>query len=261
MRQRQPFIAITPNILPPADRRFYKGKALQYGEHALARAVTDAGATTAIVTHPAAVVHRDADAPELDLAALAEYAAVIAERFDGLVLSGGEDIAPDHYGEAPGHPDWAGNPARDAFELALYRAFIEAGKPVLGICRGAQLIGVAEGARLFQDIASLGPAGAVRHRCQDAYDTLGHAVELDTGTFLTQLWQQEPLQINSVHHQALATEPAALRIIARAPDGIPEAFVRAAAGPFVAGVQWHPEWMQHRPSQQQIFRHFITRCA
>jgi putative glutamine amidotransferase len=254
MSRRPPLIALTPNALPPEDRRLYKGKPLQYAEHGMARALSEAGATVAVVCAPGP---SPVGAPgPADL--IAEVADDIARRFDGLVLSGGEDVDPGAYGEAPARPEWAGNPARDAFEIALYRAFVGRGRPVLGICRGAQLIGVAEGGRLTQDIPTLGPEGALEHRCQDRYDTLEHPVDLDLGNLLSELWGKEPAVVNSVHHQALAETPRTLRALARAPDGVLEAFVRAEAGPLVLGVQWHPEWMPGRASQRAIFERFVS---
>ncbi len=261
MPRRSPLIALTPNALPPEDRRLYKGKPLQYAEHGMARALSNAGGTVAVVCAPGpSPVGQPADAARLD--ALAHD---LAGRFDALVLSGGEDVDPGAYGETPARPEWAGNPARDAFELALYRAFVASGRPVLGICRGAQLIGVAEGGRLIQDIPTLGPAAhredALEHRCQERYDGLEHPVELEADTFISNLWGAEAPVVNSVHHQALAAAPSSLRPIAWAPDGVLEAFVRTVAGPLVIGVQWHPEWMQARASQRVLFSRFVEIAA
>jgi len=253
MRQR-PAIAISSNVFPAEERRFYKGKALQYSEHAMVRAVADAGGLPFVLVDPtgspSAVAAPDAD--ELEA-----YCAAMAARTDALILSGGEDVSPTHYGEAPGAPEWAGNPSRDAFEIAAYRAFIAAGKPILGICRGAQIIAVAEGGRLYQDLATLGPADALTHRSQDLYDQLGHGIALEAGSFLTGGWSGDELYVNSVHHQAVASLPPTLRPLAFAPDGVIEAFERRESGPFVAGVQWHPEWMQDRAGQRAIFKHIV----
>ena len=239
-----PFIAISPNYLPAQDRRLYKGKPLEYGEVSLAAAVAAAGGL------PIMVYRADQTGPALE----AWVEAIIA-RVDGLVLSGGEDIAPTHYGEAPRDPAWAGNPERDALELALYRAAVAAGKPVLGVCRGAQLIGVAEGGGLWQDLPTM-RADSLVHRSQELYDELAHGLEIDVDAgFLASLFDGEAATVNSVHHQGLRDQPGSLRVLARAPDGLAESFVRDDA--WVLAVQWHPEWMQSRPSQRRLFEAFV----
>jgi len=188
--------------------------------------------------------------------ALVPWAEALLARVDGLLLSGGEDIAPTHYGEVAAQPAWAGQPQRDALELALYRAAVAAGKPVLGICRGAQLIGVAEGGGLWQDLPSMRPE-TLPHRSQELYDRLEHGLEIDShGAFLASLFDGEDTVVNSVHHQGLRQRPESLRVVARAPDGVPECFVRDDA--WVLAVQWHPEWMQVRRSQRRLFELFVA---
>jgi len=241
---RAPLIAVSPNYLAAEDRRLYKGKPLEYGEASLAASVATAGGLPIMVYR----------AEQTD-AALAGWAEALIERVDGLVLSGGEDIAPSHYGESPQNPAWAGNDQRDALELALYRAAVAAHKPVLGICRGAQLIGVAEGGSLWQDLPSM-RGDSVTHRSQDLYDQLGHGLEIDANAgFLAGLFDGEEVVVNSVHHQGLREQPGSLRILARAPDGLPESFARDDA--WVLAVQWHPEWMQTRASQRRLFETFV----
>lgn len=245
---RAPLIAVSPNYLPAEDRRLYKGKPLEYGEASLAASVAAAGGLPIMVYR----AEQTGDA-------LTEWAQTLVERIDGLVLSGGEDIAPTHYGEAAQNPAWAGNEHRDALELALYRAAVAAEKPVLGICRGAQLIGVAEGGSLWQDLPSM-RADSLVHRSQDLYDRLGHDLEIDSGAaFLARLFDGEEAAVNSVHHQGLRDQPGSLRILARAPDGLAESFVRDDA--WVLAVQWHPEWMQSRPSQRRLFETFIKAAS
>jgi putative glutamine amidotransferase len=253
-----PLIAVTPNVLPPEDRRFYKGKALDYGERALACALLEAGGLPAILPLPASAGALPASfrpSPELRgaalagrLPALAAHCEALADRFDGLVLSGGEDLATGWY--TPGDVEPDGNPARDAFELLLYAAFLARGRPVLGVCRGAQLLGVAEGGALHPDLPT--------HRCQARYDALSHSLTLAPASLLEALWGDEPRTVNSVHHQALIAVPPGLEPLAESSDGIPEAFARPG-GPFVLGVQWHPEWMTaERPSQRRLFAAFVA---
>ncbi len=248
-----PLIAISPNRLPPEDRRFYKHKGLEYGEVGLARAVLDAGGlpvTVCLAERPGG--DGAASAPN----AIAAHATAIMERADGLLLSGGDDIAPEHYGEVAQHEAWRGDTLRDAFELALFRASLALGKPVLGVCRGAQLIGVAEGGSLWQDLPSLRPESHA-HRSQELYDALGHGLEFAADSFVAGFFDGDERWVNSVHHQGLKVEPPTLEVVARAPDGLAEAYVRTASGPWVLGVQWHPEWMQAHASARRVFARFV----
>ena len=165
-----------------------------------------------------------------------------AESLDGLVLQGGNDVAPQSYGEQPLRPEWAGDAVRDRHEMALVRAFIAAGKPVFGICRGLQLINVAFGGSLYQDIGTQHPQ-ALLHRDAQIYDLNFHQVELVPGSRLAQLLPGENRHtINSVHHQGVKKLARDFVVEARSPDdGMIEA-IRHTAGPWVAGVQWHPEF-------------------
>ncbi|MCC6623722.1 MAG: gamma-glutamyl-gamma-aminobutyrate hydrolase family protein [Deltaproteobacteria bacterium] len=248
MSRHKPFIAVSPNALPAADRRLYKGKALEYGEAALAGAIAAAGGV------PFMVYRAELTDPD----ALADYADHALARADALVLSGGEDVAPEQYGEAAQDEAWRGDPLRDALELALYRRAVARGMPVLGVCRGAQLIAVAEGGSLWQDLGTL-REGSLVHRSQEQYDALGHElVVLDEGRdLLDDLFADEPRWVNSVHHQGVRVEPPSLTVLARAPDGLAEAFVREGGG-WVVAVQWHPEWMQQRASQRRIFERLVA---
>jgi len=245
---RKPAIAVSPNALPPADRRFYKGKALEYGEAALAASIAAAGGV------PFMVYRADIADPD----ALAEHAEDALAHADALVLSGGDDVGPQHYGEVAREDAWRGDPLRDALELALYRHAVARGMPVLGVCRGAQLITVAEGGSLWQDLGTLRD-GSLVHRSQEQYDALGHPLEiLDAGGLLEDLFEDEPRWVNSVHHQGMRAEPPSLRVLARAPDGLAEAFTRVDGAGWVVGVQWHPEWMQDRPSQRRLFARLVA---
>jgi len=164
---------------------------------------------------------------------LSTRAADYAQALDGLVLQGGADISPLAYGEEPLKPEWAGDPMRDGYEIELVRAFTAAGKPVLGICRGAQLINVALGGSLHQDI----PA----HRSDD-YDQHAHEVRLEPGSGLARLYGETgPRGVVSIHHQAIKRLAPGLKVEARADDGVIEA-VRGTGAGYVCAVQWHPEF-------------------
>ena len=175
-----------------------------------------------------------------------------AEHLDGLVLQGGADIAPESYGETPLHPEWAGDRVRDRYEIDLFNAFVAAGKPVIGICRGCQLINVALGGTLFQDIATQ-VTHAIAHRDTDLYERALHGVALVQGTHLAQLYPDvNQAQINTIHHQAVKDLGRDLVVEALGvPDGIVEA-IRWRGPSYVFGMQWHPEFLAlrtHDPSQ------------
>ena len=164
---------------------------------------------------------------------LSTRAADYAQALDGLVLQGGADISPLAYGEEPLKPEWAGDPMRDGYEIELVRAFAAAPKPVLGICRGAQLINVALGGSLHQDV----PA----HRSDD-YDQHAHEVRLEPGSGLARLYGETgPRRVVSIHHQAIKRLAPGLKVEARADDGVIEA-VRGTSAGYVCAVQWHPEF-------------------
>jgi putative glutamine amidotransferase len=164
-----------------------------------------------------------------------------ARQLDGLVLQGGADIAPETYGQTARRPEWCGDRARDLYELALLHEFIDAGKPVLGICRGCQLINVAFGGTLHQDVASEVPA-AIGH-FSDSYDRHFHAIDFNPeGSLAHWLAQQPERLVNSIHHQAIEQLGTDIEVEARArEDGMIEA-IRYRPAPFVLGLQWHPEF-------------------
>jgi len=166
----------------------------------------------------------------------------MVDLLDGLVLQGGIDICPETYGETLGHPDWAGDPIRDRYELALLRGFIDARKPVLGVCRGAQLINVYYGGSLVQDIPSQ-RGGSVVHQDISRYDRLMHDVAFEPGSLLGTLYPaNEPHRITSIHHQCVNRLGDGLVVEARCPqDGVIEAIRHTGPG-FVLGLQWHPEF-------------------
>lgn len=165
---------------------------------------------------------------------LSERSADYARALDGLVLQGGADISPLAYGEEPRKPEWAGDPIRDRYEISLVEAFTAAGKPVLGICRGLQLINVALGGSLHQDIP---------HHRSDDYDQHAHEVRLEPGSGLARLYGETgPRRVVSIHHQAIKTLGRGLRVEAHSePDGVIEA-VRGGGPGYICAVQWHPEF-------------------
>jgi putative glutamine amidotransferase len=167
-----------------------------------------------------------------------------AESLDGLVLQGGNDVAPETYGESPLKPSWAGDAVRDLYEMELIRAFVRAGKPVFGICRGLQMLNVTFGGTLWQDIKTQVP-NAVDHIRPDMYERNLHPVEIVPGTHLASLYPDTDRgMINSIHHQSIRELAPEFVVEARCPDdGIIEA-IRWTGPGFISGVQWHPEFRQ-----------------
>ena len=163
---------------------------------------------------------------------------------DGLVLHGGADVAPTSYGEEPLRPEWSGDELRDRYEIALVEAAARRRLPLLAICRGQQLLNVALGGTLYQDIETQ-VDGALRHRCAERYESNDHRVEIAPDSHLSEIYGGiREATINSVHHQAVREPADQLTVEATSPeDGVIEA-VRATgeSGWYAAGVQWHPEF-------------------
>jgi len=185
----------------------------------------------------------------------------IYQRLDGLLIAGGVDIDPASYGEAP-HPKLGNiDPARDAVELTLTRWAIADGKPVLGLCRGHQIINVAQGGSLFQDLEALVP-DSIKHdyfpTAGFARDHLAHDVTLAPGTRLAGIFEAPSIAVNSMHHQGVDRLGKGLVVTARAPDGTVEA-VELDDPAFVVGVQWHPETLETRdPRTVRLFDELIA---
>jgi putative glutamine amidotransferase len=159
---------------------------------------------------------------------------------DGVVLSGGHDVDPALYGETL-HPacSLAGD-ARDAFEIEVARRCLRDGVPLLAICRGMQVLNVAAGGSLIQDLPSQVPV-ALPHGVDDTLTTMAHGLEVLPDTLLARAVSAGmATQVNSRHHQAAKVIGQGLIVAAHAPDGIVEA-IEAPASPFCVGVQWHPE--------------------
>jgi putative glutamine amidotransferase len=169
---------------------------------------------------------------------------------DGLVLPGGSDVAPESYGESALRAEWAGDRQRDLYEMDLVREFMKQNKPVLGICRGAQILNVALGGSLYQDINTQVP-GSLIHRNWEIYEHNTHAVVVEPKSLLATLHGGlRTAKVSSIHHQAVKTLAPKLIVEARSElDDIIEAF-RYDGDPFVYAVQWHPEY--HNPEDLSL---------
>jgi putative glutamine amidotransferase len=182
------------------------------------------------------------------------------ELLDGLLLAGGEDVDPAYYGEPRHEKCGPVSPERDKAELALTRWAMEDGKPLLAICRGIQVLNVALGGSLYQDIQAQIQGGDKHDYRYPGYprNRLSHTVtvapQMHLAHILGLLNSPDPLYwVNSSHHQAIKDVAPGLTVAACAPDGIIEA-VEAEAHPFAIGVQWHPEELADNDVQaQRIF--------
>lgn len=245
MMQRTLKIGISARIFHPEEgAKGLRGRTLQYLEESIAQWVMSRNVLVFMIptvntnglVHPSSIRLRD-----------------YAKHLDGLVLQGGADVSPQSYAQAATRPEWGGDRVRDMYELELLHEFIEAGKPVLGICRGCQLINVAFGGTLYQDIATDVPS-SIKH-VNDEYDRLHHAIQFPPGSSLATLFntqgnEQSEWVVNSIHHQAVRDLGRDLTVEAiSGSDNIVEA-IRYRKAAFVMGLQWHPEF--HRAGGPQL---------
>jgi putative glutamine amidotransferase len=171
----------------------------------------------------------------------AELAGDYVAALDGLLVTGGAfDVDPALWGDEPVHPKVTLKPGRTDFELAATRAALAAGKPVLGICGGQQLLAVALGGTLIQHIPDEVP-GALAHEQPHPRTEPGHAVRIAEGTLLSRIVGAPSMQVNSAHHQAVRSVADGTVVNALAPDGVIEG-IEAVGHRFALGVQWHPEY-------------------
>lgn len=181
------------------------------------------------------------------------------ERLDGVLLPGGVDIEPSHFGEARHALLRRTDPPRDVVELQLARWALEDGKPILGLCRGLQILNIAAGGTLFQDVQAQ-RYGSQKHDFEPpehTRDYLAHEVEVVAGSRLHALVGAPSAPVNSMHHQGIQRLGEGLAATAHAPDGLIEAIEGAGRG-FALGVQWHPESLE--PSDdlsRALFREFV----
>jgi putative glutamine amidotransferase len=223
-----------------AARPIFSGKTLQYIEQSVAHWVAASGQALPVMV-PSPLGDTSRGKVSFD-----HY----AQWLDGLVLMGGSDMWPGHYGEEPLQPQWSGDRVRDEYETALARAFVAAGKPVFGVCRGLQVLNVAFGGSLLQDIATLKPQ-SLAHRSAELYDRNFHAVELVPGTRLAGLYAGALRStVNSVHHQGINRLAQDFIVEAVCPDDDMIEAIRWRGPSYVAAVQWHPEF--HQPAQHDV---------
>jgi len=234
-------IGLTARLMyPDPARTVLPTKVVHYAEENAANWLMAGGAIVLVVPRLGESV-RGPDAVQVS-----DY----VDALDGLVLQGGSDLAPGSYGEVPLQPEWAGDPARDIYELELVREFRRQHKPVLGICRGCQLINVAMGGSLYQDLGTQ-LIGSGHHRDESRYDANVHRASILPGTQLASLYGgARTVQVNSIHHQAINALGGGLVVEARSePDHVIEA-VRGTGPDYLVGIQWHPEFIT--PEQTEL---------
>ena len=213
-------------MYPDAERPVFGPKTLAYLEQDMAHYLTRAGVIPVLI-------------PDLTDPLLEQF----IDNMDGFVFQGGTDLSPVSYGEEP-IGRWKGDRQRDEYELRLMEMAMKTGKPILGICRGMQLMNVYFGGSLYQDTTTQ-RAGAITHRNAALYDALSHEVRFTPGKILEKIYNGTVQnRVNSVHHQSIKSLGASLEILAECPeDNVIEAigYTKAPDG-WVMGVQWHPEF-------------------
>lgn len=178
---------------------------------------------------------------------------------DGLLVPGGPDVSPQCYGEEPSAGLGEFFYDMDVHQLALIRGARALGKPILGICRGIQLLNVAFGGTLIQDLAHAS-GDLIQHTQKGLRHAPSHAVDLQEGSRLARIFNRPRLMVNSFHHQALKQVASCFSVTGKARDGIVEGM--EADGSFMIGVQWHPEGMvPQAPEMNLIFQALVQACV
>jgi putative glutamine amidotransferase len=185
----------------------------------------------------------------------------IYERLDGIVFPGGADVAPSEYGEEPIDDLNVIEPERDRTELTLARWAYEDNLPILGICRGQQLLNVALGGSLYQDLRHQGVTEVEHAEAHGRGRTaMIHQVQLDPGSRLAQLIDETSLDVNSLHHQAVKSVAPRLRVTGKSDDGVIEA-LESEDRRFLIAVQWHPEEIDEVPWVRRLFSGFVRAAS
>ena len=249
-------IGVSARLLyPDPSRAFLPTKSIQYLEQSVANWIMSGEVLAFMI-------------PEMSLASPHFPKALKIKHYvnslDGLLLQGGADMSPKSYGETPLNPAWSGDELRDQYEIELFHEFVTQGKPVFGICRGNQVINVALGGSLYQDIATQCATPGV-HRDDTRYDKCFHEMRIMPDSWLSRLYPGKGVaRINTIHHQAVKQLGEGLVVEAMSePDGIVEA-IRWEGHSFVVGVQWHPEFMDPKDptliDSRPLLRAFLHAC-
>ena len=182
-------------------------------------------------------------------------AAKYIQQVDALILAGGADIDPLHYGEEPLPKIGIIEADRDRFEIALIQEAMKQKKAILGICRGLQILNVSFGGSLYQDLAYY-PDLEINHQQSTAWEYPTHSIEIAKGSILDSNLSTKTV-VNSYHHQAIKKLASPFQDIAWSPDGLIEAFESKDSSPYILALQWHPELLIERQAEQlMIFKNF-----
>ncbi|MBA2781744.1 MAG: gamma-glutamyl-gamma-aminobutyrate hydrolase family protein [Rubrobacteraceae bacterium] len=198
-------------------------------------------------------------------------AEAVIQSLDGLLLSGGSDLDPHYYGEEPMPELGVTLPERDAFEMALVGLALRRGIPVFGICRGMQVLNVALGGTLYQDLPSQWERDLLKHRQDTPKWQPTHEVRVRDGSYIAEVMGRESVKVNSYHHQGVRALAEGLVVTGRSSDGVVEAVEAVDLSErWLLGVQWHAEAMRGAgPQQERLFeahvsaaeRHALRRAA
>lgn len=234
------------------ERPIFKDKTLFYAEERMAQWVMSRGDLAWLVprTPPRGARLRE-----------------IISNLDGLLVQGGSDVSPKTYGEKPLHPDWHGDEERDIYEIELINEAASAGIPILGICRGIQIINVAFGGNLFQDISTQKP-GSLEHRDWHIYEDNEHALVVEEDSRLSTIYGGiREGRVNSIHHQAVRDlAPGFIIEAVSEEDNIVEAMRYEDPGKdhWIHAVQWHPEFQRPQDtgllSPAPLLKDFLDEC-
>ncbi|WP_156286273.1 gamma-glutamyl-gamma-aminobutyrate hydrolase family protein [Oceanivirga salmonicida] len=241
--KKKPIIGISSSIM--IDTKFFLGYEKSYVNYDYVKAVLKAGGI------PIIIPFNECEEVTIEL----------TKNLDGLILSGGHDVSPYNYGQEP-HPKLGETfPERDKFDYILLRECKKLKVPILGICRGMQIINTYEGGTLFQDLSLINLANVLKHN-QGSKPTLEtHKVKIEKNTILYDIVQKEEMMVNSFHHQAVDKVANNYKVAAVASDGVVESII-SEKDEFILAVQWHPE-MLHAKSEtaNQIFKALVDKAG
>ncbi len=225
----RPTIGITTRTIMEANRAL-DGASVEYAE-----AIARAGGVPVQLPGRLRPVHRE-----------------VLGAVDALVLTGGGDVDPRLYGERPSSAVGGVDPARDEWELELTKQAVDESIPLLAICRGCQILNVARGGTLIQDLPTVTSSN---HLVLGSRDVISHQVQIQPGSRLAEIVGSDDLEVNSIHHQAVDAPGLAVEVGARSTDGVIESI--ELEGPPALGVQWHPEDLQGRPRHELLFEWLV----